>query len=164
MKLTKMNELLTLVANVGVIAGIFFLAMEVQQNTDMMQAQTRDAVTSKQANYYLTIGTNEFAANLYFRGRAGEFNEMDTSQDPEASAWFFMAQANFRTWENEWYQYQKGLFEEPEFAARSANWGSTLWQFPGLRSVWNQSRRGYSSGFRNYLDQLVTDANPAQSR
>ena len=41
----KLNHLLTLLANIGVIAGIIFLAVEINQNTDMMRAQTRSAVT-----------------------------------------------------------------------------------------------------------------------
>jgi hypothetical protein len=36
MKLSAINDWLTLAANIGVLAGIIFLAMEIQQNTTAM--------------------------------------------------------------------------------------------------------------------------------
>jgi hypothetical protein len=38
----KINKWLTLAANVAVVAGIFFLALELSQNSRMMHAQTRN--------------------------------------------------------------------------------------------------------------------------
>ena len=55
MKKIDLGQSMTILANLGVIAGIFFLAVEVQQNTGMMEAQTRDSVTSKQIEYYPKI-------------------------------------------------------------------------------------------------------------
>jgi hypothetical protein len=40
--MTKVQELISLIASAGVIASIIFLGIEVQQNTDMMQSQTRN--------------------------------------------------------------------------------------------------------------------------
>ena len=42
----KLNQWLTLVANVGVLLGIAFLAFEVQQNTDALHSQTRATIFS----------------------------------------------------------------------------------------------------------------------
>ena len=41
MKLSSMNEWLTLTANLGVIAGIVFLALEIQQNNALMASEAR---------------------------------------------------------------------------------------------------------------------------
>ena len=47
-KPSKLNERLTLIANLSVVVGIIFLAVELQQNTQAIQAQTRDSLTEKQ--------------------------------------------------------------------------------------------------------------------
>jgi hypothetical protein len=39
--MSKLERWLTLVANLSVVAGIVFLAVELQQNTEAIQAQTR---------------------------------------------------------------------------------------------------------------------------
>ena len=41
--MSKLNERLTLVANLSVVVGIVFLAVELQQNTSAVQAQTQVA-------------------------------------------------------------------------------------------------------------------------
>ena len=50
--MNKLNERLTLIANISVVLGIIFLAFELQQNTQAIQAQTRDSITEKQMEYY----------------------------------------------------------------------------------------------------------------
>ena len=147
MKKIDLGQSMTILANLGVIAGIFFLAVEVQQNTGMMEAQTRDSVTSKQIEYYLTISQNEFAADTLTKGRLGQLNAEST----EATAFFFMTTSLFRTWENEWYQYDKGLFEEQEFLARSNNWAQLLNLFPGYKAHWEVTSTNYSVGFVDYV-------------
>ena len=41
MKIKKLNDWLTLLANVGVIAGILFLGYELRQNNELMRAEAR---------------------------------------------------------------------------------------------------------------------------
>ena len=48
MNLTKANEIISFIANVGVIGSILFLGLEMRQNTEMIRSQTRDAITEKQ--------------------------------------------------------------------------------------------------------------------
>ena len=40
----RLNQWMTLAANVGVLIGIIFLAYEIRQNTDAVHAQTREAI------------------------------------------------------------------------------------------------------------------------
>lgn len=41
MKLSNLNEWLSVTANVGVLAGIVFLAIEISQNNELMEAEAR---------------------------------------------------------------------------------------------------------------------------
>jgi hypothetical protein len=43
----KLNQWMTLAANVGVLIGIVFLAYEIRQNTDAVHAQTREAIMAE---------------------------------------------------------------------------------------------------------------------
>ena len=51
MKIQKINEAVSLIANIGVIASIIFLGVEMQQNTDMMRSQTRNSMTENQMSF-----------------------------------------------------------------------------------------------------------------
>ena len=110
MNFDKLNQWLSLVSNLGVLVGIIFLAIEMDQNTAMMRAQTRDAMTEKQMSFYSQIledpGITE--SFLTISGYVDEFN----LQSAQANNLY---RSQLRMWENEWYQYQQGLFEDEEF-------------------------------------------------
>ena len=62
MKISAINEGVSFVANIGVIASIVFLGLEMQQNTEMMQSQTRNSIMENQLSFYeRAIENNEFA-------------------------------------------------------------------------------------------------------
>lgn len=42
-----LNKWIAILSNVGVLAGIVFLGIEIQQNSNMMQAQTRTQLTDQ---------------------------------------------------------------------------------------------------------------------
>ena len=69
--MNKLNERLTLIANISVVFDIIFLAFELQQNTQAMQAQTRDSITEKQMEYYGWVATSPDLAEVF--SRANEF-------------------------------------------------------------------------------------------
>ena len=71
--MNKLNERLTLIANLSVVAGIVFLGLELQQNTQAIRAQTRDSITEKQMTYLGWRATSpELAAIVAKIDSAGE--------------------------------------------------------------------------------------------
>ena len=63
----KLNQRLTLIANISVVLGIIFLAVELQQNTQAIQAQTRDLITEKQMEFHGWVATNRDLAGVMGR-------------------------------------------------------------------------------------------------
>ena len=120
--MNKLNERLTLIANLSVVVGIIFLAVELQQNTQAIQAQTRDSITEKEMAYYGWVATNRDLAEVLQRGNPGsaELNPVDASMQ------FFALQQIFREYENSYYQYEQGLFTSEELEARFDAWRGGL--------------------------------------
>ena len=150
---------LTLLANVGVIAGIVFLAIEIRQNTEMVRSQTRDSITDKQLTLFEWFAASP--ENIRIRVD-GDQLALDTDS-VEASQYGWMIAGNFRLWENEWYQYQQGLFEPEEFEPRINIWKAMISGSPGLRRVWQLQRTGYSPEFKALIDSLVEAAEQQQT-
>ena len=48
MKISTINDVISIIANIGVIASIVFLGLEIRQNSSMMQSQTRNEMTQNQ--------------------------------------------------------------------------------------------------------------------
>lgn len=148
----KLNNYLAMFSNLAVLAGIVFLGLEIQQNTNMMQSQTRSDLTRNQIDWLMAIGTDEYAANALNRCNRDALE----SESAELLSCNLINNANLRIWENEWYQYEQGLFEEEEFQARRDLWGSILSNPDSTtRMAYSRTRANYSLGFQKQIDQLI---------
>lgn len=154
MNLSKTNEWLSLIANIGVLVGIVFLVLELNQNTAMMQSQTRQAMTENTIDWLLAVGGNRETASAYRSQMI--LSSADEPDVVEAQMMFFVVQANFRIWENEYYQYQKGLFENEEFAAKRTTWATPL-RFDLYKDFWNRNKGNFSSGFQREIDGILAN-------
>ena len=147
----RLNAWLGVIANFGVIVGIAFLALEIEQNTTAMKAQTRNALSEQQTEWLLEVGLSEEARNLIFRGN--QFQDAADLQGPDGLGYSFLMQSNLRMWENEYYQYKLGLFDDEEFKPRVDRW-RFIASNPGRKVVWAAARAGYSPGFRELMDKI----------
>ena len=150
--MNKLNERLTLIANLSVVAGIIFLAVELHQNTQAIQAQTRDSITEKQMMFGDWVGTNRESADLFVRGNSGP----DELQGAELMMYQALVSSFLRVWENSHYQYERGLFTAEEYEARLERWRINM-EFPGYRQHWEASRETYAASFRAEIDAIVAE-------
>lgn len=150
-KPSKLNERLTLFANLAVVVGIIFLALEMRQNTNMMQAQIRDSITTKQMTLTEWIGTDSAVASIFRRGNNGlELNE------DERIMYDFLVNGMFREWENSQYQYRRGLYSSEEYESRRGRWQREMAR-PGFRDVWPRVSELFAPDFRAVIDSLAAE-------
>ena len=147
----KINKWLTLAANTAVIAGIVFLAVELHQNSRMVQTQTRNAITES----ILDFQFNAEMSGLADIARKG--NQDPTSLTVEETQKLFtLYVANLRLWENIHYQYRNGVFDEEEFTAERNSWRNRGARSPLLRNAYCQLKQGgLSPAFVAEMDKLA---------
>ena len=155
--MSKLNERLTLVANLSVVAGIVFLAVEMRQNTEAIQAQTRDSLTEKQMEFSGWIATSRDLAEVFTRGTTGS-PDMDAA---DQAMFVFFTHGIFREWENSHYQYERGLFTEEEFEARVERWRQSMTSL-GYQQYWAGQRETFAPSFRAEIDLIVAEVEAAQ--
>ena len=70
--MSKLNEWLTLLTNIAVVAGIIFLAVEIQQNNELLQSQVREmqavsiqAATTLDQDFLLVLGSDPVTAKMW---------------------------------------------------------------------------------------------------
>ena len=145
--LARWSHWLAIIANLAVVGGIIFLGIEIRQNSVMMRAQTRNEITQTILGF-LEIerepGMREALQRQWQGGVVGgdEFYVRN------------FANSMLRLWENIYYQYQNGLFDEGEFEAEIQAWERTTQQ-PLVIDHWNSYRQEYSEGFRAVIDSLI---------
>ena len=149
--MSKLNDRLTLFANLSVVAGVVFLAAEMRQNTHAIQAQTRDSITEKQMEFSGWIATNRDLAEVMSRGYEG-YAELEGA---DLEMFGLAIHGIMREWENSLYQFNRGLFSQAEFDARRQRWRINM-QLPGYRGAWQEMRGTFAPDFRAEIDAMVT--------
>lgn len=151
LKSDKPARWLHVAANLGVLAGLLLLVVELDQNRDVMRAQTRHDLSTSIVEHLLAIVENPQLASVMRRGDAGE----DLSSD-EWYQYHVRSRALFRYWENVHYQYRAGLYDEVEFASHRDAWAAYLGTSRAPVSVWCEIRGEFSPEFRGELDGVLS--------
>ncbi len=151
--MSNLNERLTLAANLSVVVGIAFLAVELHQNTQAIHGQTRDSITEKQMTYYGWIGLNRDAAGVFQRGNAIGVLDLE---EPERQMYRMLVAGILREFENSRYQYEQGLFAPEEFQARVVRW-QRMMHYQGWRDIWDDERETFAPRFRAEIDRIVAE-------
>jgi len=151
MKAKRLNEWLTLGANFGVLIGIILLIAELDQNSTMMRAQTRYAVSQGIVDLLSLSADNEQLASLLRRADTGE-----TLTPDELLQYRHRTFAFFRYVENLHYQYQQGLFDEAEFVTQRKAWRAYLNYSEAAVKAWCEYRLSVSPEFRAEIDNALS--------
>jgi hypothetical protein len=149
---SKVNRGLTLGANLGVLVGIFLLVVELDQNREMIRAQTRNDISQQMVNRLSMMGSDIKLASLWRRAQLGEVLSLD-----EETQYFLLFVANMRDWENIHYQYRHGMFDESEFNAERSTWKSLVNKNKAFPRVWCVMRTNFSPLFIAELEGLLDE-------
>ena len=104
----RLNELLTLIVNFGVIAGLIFLGLEIRQNTIATQASAIQESTNVARQQLLMLATNPDLVELGFKD-LNELNEVEVARIywAERSYWLGM--------QGLWRQWKMGVLPSEEW-------------------------------------------------
>ena len=152
MKFDDVNRWMSLLASLGIIAGLVLLAVELQQNQQMMRAQTRNEIALGVIDLMTLPASNPQLANVVRRGDAGEELTPD-----EQLQYRRMAIATLRYYENVHYQYLQGLYEEPQFVRQAEAWKAHAARSKGMQRTWCEMRVAFSEDFVREWEAMVAD-------
>jgi len=148
--LDSTNRWLTLVANIGVLAGIIFLAYELQQNTVATQLEAASNFNASFSEIELFIAGNPEFAELLARGREGEeFTGVD-----QLRLTVFYNQI-LRQWQFTHFQYLSDAVDEDNWQAQRAFMVEIISSDLGLLNHWRNFKHQYSSAFNNVLESIT---------
>jgi len=150
MNFDRLNSWLSLIANVGVLLGIFLVAYELRQNSIQVRAQTRSNLAEDTVEHLWHQLEHQGVQNALRKVRDGEPLTAD-------EGWLVgsVAHITLRRWENIYYQYRIGLYDESEFSGQASNWKRLLREEGMIRPYWEGLQSAYSPEFANYISSLI---------
>jgi len=152
MNLDSTNRWLTLVANIGVMAGIIFFAFELRQNTVAMQLE---AASNYQTSFneveLLIVGNPEFA-ELLRKGRDGD----DVSAADQLRLIVFYNNV-LRQWQFHHIQYLSDALSTDIWQANRAFMARIISEDLGLVNHWQMNELQYSSAFNELIESIIAE-------
>jgi hypothetical protein len=152
MNSAKINDWLALIANIAVVGGIVFLAIEIRQNNELLRSESRQALV---ANDVTSLAANFQNADVFAKMVSDE--ELSAEDQLRLS---FMFAIDLRNREFEYFQYINGLLDEQSWLAYRHV--VLINHSTGLgRKWWDEIGRGIvDPEFAKLVDELLVDAPP----
>ena len=150
MKRIDFGQSVAILANVGVITGIIFLAIELRQNNQMMVSQTRSNIATSLSSTLNPVTTDAELAEAIYRLDTGE--GVTGAEEYRISLY---DEQLFRYWENAHYQYRRGLYDENEWAGHRADIAASVNNRCRLAHFWADNREYYSELFVAFIDDVL---------
>jgi hypothetical protein len=141
MKQIDLGQGIAIVANVGVIVGIAFLALELRQNTAAIRGDTYQAMSDAAVLQAESLAHDPELAVIWRRAFAGE--SLADLSDEESARLIPYYYAVMLRMENTYNQFAAGLIDDRVF--ESFGWNFEIYETLSFREFWYSSGRHSST-------------------
>ena len=153
MKLDQLNKWLTLAANIGVIAGIVFLGVEIRQNTQSLQVNAYQQLISQiDSMARLRLQDPDLGMNLHASIQAYPA-ELSDEESYRMYGLFFIIT---RSADLAYYQYQQGALSHERLMSATAPLQTYVCS-DAYRDFWANAQVFFVTGFREFVASLMND-------
>ncbi|PYJ61479.1 MAG: hypothetical protein DME74_08455 [Verrucomicrobia bacterium] len=157
MHLEAINALAQLIAAIGVILSLFYLAAQIRQNTRSQRSVVVDSLTQSLINL---IGPQGYDPELTraFVSATEDWHGATEEDRLRAVAVLF---TTFKLFENAWFQQRQGTLDPEQWEAWDLHI-RVYFHRPGVKTWWTLRRAMFVVGFRNYIEstQPISELRP----
>ena len=158
MKKIDVGQTITILANIGVIAGIFFLGIEIQQNTETLEMEMRFNQSERQTEVIEELVRSPHLATAV----AKALNEEVLTREEDLILSAFALRV-FTSWNWQFDELQRGNIP----ALNVTEWRRVVYRFttggydyPLLANYWDHAKLALSPGFREWMEENVIQPGP----
>lgn len=147
MNLETLSAIAQLVAAIGVVASLFYLAAQIRQNTLSQRSIVVDSLTHSLINVLLPQ-----SADLdLMRAFVSATENWDDASEAERLRAAPMLFSTFKLFENAWFQHRQGTLDPDQWQGWEL-YMRVYYHRPGVKSWWSNRGALFAAGFRNYLE------------
>jgi hypothetical protein len=155
--LETLSAIAQITAAVGVVASLFYLAVQIRQNTKSQRSVVVDSLTS---SLIALLGPQSYDPSLMrsFATAVDDWHGASEEDRTRAVATLFIT---FKLFENAWFQQRKGTLEREQWEGWDLHM-RVYYHRPGVQVWWADRRGMFAAGFRQYLEgtKPVTSVRP----
>jgi len=145
--LETINSIAQIVAAIGVVASLFYLAVQIRQNTKSQRSVVVDSLTS---SLIALLGqqASDPALTRAFATAVEDWHKATEEDRLRAIAVLFSI---FKLFENAWFQQRQGALEREQWEGWDL-YVRVYYHRPGVQVWWADRRGMFAVGFRKYVE------------
>lgn len=152
MKKMNLGQSLETLANLGVLAGIIFLAVEINQNTGMIEAQMSQSRADSATTEAQALYNSPYLPEIYVTLEKGE--PLTDVQFERLTHWFRSFNRNM---DNQLGLYQRGLLGDDVLRSlRFATLDNISMSPKVMVPLWESTKVSYSDEYIRIVDEVVS--------
>jgi hypothetical protein len=146
MNMETINVWAQLIASIGVIVSLFYVAAQVRQNTRSSRAIVVDSLARSMHDLAF-----EMAQNDQLLATATMLKDWSSASEMERARYASFMLGYFKLFENGWFQMRQGTLEADQWEGY-AEFLRTVWMVPTVKTWWSMRRTFFAPGFRRYVE------------
>ena len=149
MKKNDLGQTITILANLGVIAGIVFLGYEIQQNNRLLGAQARSDMRASRIAYNELLMVPEITSVIVKATNNEELSEEESFRLER------LRRSLFTRWEAEYREFEEGMYGIDALPVQG--YREAFRYMPGLLEAWQSNKRLRDPEFVQWMDETVVN-------
>ena len=157
MKKLDLGQVITILANVGVIAGIVFLGIEIQQNTQVSRGQAVLSIAQQTIDWMTAASQDEEWMRVYtFLANGGTLDDLSAD---DAMLYRWHAGITIRLMEARFHQAQLGIIGTADLDASGGTANTAWFRDQSFLAYWRSTDPSsrWSSDFIEFMETEVLD-------
>jgi len=155
--LETLSAIAQLIAAIGVILSLFYLAVQIRQNTKSQRSMVVDSLTSS----LIALLGPQASDPALVRAFGAAVEDWPGATEEDRLRAIPVLFSIFKLFENAWFQQRQGTLEREQWQG----WDLYLRAYyhrPGVKVWWSLRRGMFAAGFRDYLEgtQPIPEAIP----
>lgn len=143
----KLSHWLTVLANFGVLIGILFLVLEMQQNQELMQVQIQQSRAELAANISMNTAESDYFVPLTFKNLNGE--PLDAEERTRLANYM---RAMVVHHENNYLQYADGMLNDYTLFQIQVFASGVIRNIPYNQDWWDRNKIAFQPDFVEFID------------
>ena len=147
MTLETLSAIAQLVAALGVVASLFYLAVQIRQNTRSQRSIVVDSLTQSLINLLGPQASDPDLTRAFASATEDWYGAAEADRLRAVTVLFTL----FKLFENAWFQRRQGTLDAEQWEGWDA-YARMYFHLPGVKTWWQLRRAAFAHGFRNYIE------------
>ena len=147
MTLETLSAIAQLVAALGVVASLFYLAVQIRQNTRSQRSIVVDSLTQSLINLLGPQASDPDLTRAFASATEDWYGAAEADRLRAVTVLFTL----FKLFENAWFQKRQGTLDAQQWEGWDA-YMRMYFHLPGVKTWWQLRRAAFAHGFRNYIE------------